>query len=199
MVRENGCIKALLDLARDQDLMTKRDATFALANLCESLELQTDLVREGSLLALMETALCDDARVQRDTARAFSILSQYEDIQSEMMKFVHINVVLGINTASATKTSTVAAEVANSSRTISRPGTASSQNMFSTTDASDAIEVFNSNNNIPTTTLTATVSSRDVNINNVTGADLSQSGWLSSYQCLTLQFLSILFLIRKYE
>lgn len=62
MIREEGCVAALLDLVKDKDIIAKRDATFALANLCESAELQGDLVSEGALDALNETSNSDDAR-----------------------------------------------------------------------------------------------------------------------------------------
>ena len=48
MVRQ-GAIPAIFSLCVEDDLATKRDAIFAAANLCDSLELQGDLVREGVL------------------------------------------------------------------------------------------------------------------------------------------------------
>lgn len=84
MVRQK-CLPALMSLALDEDLAVKRDAVLALANLSDSLELQTDLVREGVLRVLGQTGRHEDARVQRDTARAFSALSVTDDIKSEII------------------------------------------------------------------------------------------------------------------
>lgn len=80
-----GCIPAILSLVLDKDLATKRDGIFAIANLGDSMELQADLVREGTLQVLCEVANCDDARVQRDTARCFSTLTQTDDVRSELI------------------------------------------------------------------------------------------------------------------
>jgi hypothetical protein len=45
-----GCVSALLALCLDEDLATKRDAVFAIANLGDTLDLQRDLLREGALI-----------------------------------------------------------------------------------------------------------------------------------------------------
>ena len=73
--------------------VTKRDSAFALANLADTLELQSDLVRDG-ILPVLGGAKSDDARVQHDAARAFGTLSQTEAIRLEMIRVQSLTAVL---------------------------------------------------------------------------------------------------------
>lgn len=63
------------------DLQVQRDSIFALANIADSVEFQNDVVREGGIEVLVKSGLSDDARVQRDTARAFSALTLPEHLK----------------------------------------------------------------------------------------------------------------------
>ena len=63
----------------------QRDCAFALANIADSVEFQNDVVREGGIEVLVKSGLSDDARVQRDTARAFSALTLPEHLKKHIV------------------------------------------------------------------------------------------------------------------
>jgi hypothetical protein len=87
MIQQEGCMEILFQLAHDEDLMTKRDAVFILANLSESLEFQLDLIKFGIVPVLNQIAKnCVDTKIQRDLARAYASLTQYPELQLEVMK-----------------------------------------------------------------------------------------------------------------
>lgn len=91
LIRQEGCIAAILSLARQIDLITKRDAVVSLSNLCSSLEYQLDMIHEGILETFNEIiSSCDDARIQREVARSFSTLAQHSDIQNLMMNQLQV-------------------------------------------------------------------------------------------------------------
>ena len=69
-----------------EDIEVVRDATFSCANIADSLDLQSDIVREGGIEILREVGKHDDARVQRDVARAFSCLSVSEDVKATIVQ-----------------------------------------------------------------------------------------------------------------
>jgi hypothetical protein len=70
---------------RYEDIEVVRDATFACANIADSMDLQADIVRQGGIEILSAVGKHDDARVQRDVARAFSCLSVSEDVKSTIV------------------------------------------------------------------------------------------------------------------
>jgi hypothetical protein len=76
-----GITSQILACVLYPDLQVQRDSIFALANIADSVEFQNDVVREGGIEVLVKSGLSDDARVQRDTARAFSALTLPEHLK----------------------------------------------------------------------------------------------------------------------
>ena len=62
LLRQGG-LTTILILALYKDLQVVRDSVFALANLADALDLQSDLVREGAIETLAKVGEADDARV----------------------------------------------------------------------------------------------------------------------------------------
>lgn len=110
MVRQLGCLSTLFSLVQDPDKMAQQSAAFAIANLCEGEDIQDDLVAAGVLEILIRIA--NESQVQRDVARAFSLLSQFEDIQLRMLRHEHDPV---LSLSSSTQVNDASTETANAS------------------------------------------------------------------------------------
>ncbi len=81
----SSCASQILACVLYPDLQVQRDCAFALANIADSVEYQNDVVREGGIEVLVKSGLSDDARVQRDTARAFSALTLPEHLKKHII------------------------------------------------------------------------------------------------------------------
>jgi hypothetical protein len=96
LIQQNA-IPAIISLAAQTDLAIQRDAAFAMSNMTDSAELQSDLVREGVLIMLREMSLgIDDVRVQRDLARAYANLAQTEETRQSMLQVQSLQAVLNL-------------------------------------------------------------------------------------------------------
>ena len=84
LVRGGGPAQ-MLKCALYSDLEAVCDCDFAIANIADSPEYQSDIEWEGGIEILIEVGKSDDARIQKDTSRALCCLAFSKELKETII------------------------------------------------------------------------------------------------------------------